>query len=174
MAAEAFDPFANDDEDGGGPPTVSVVKINPISPPRNSTRRSSSSSAGQSSAPSDVDIIKEFCTALQLNDDGVPLQSAYPINFDGSSAHNVEDTSRHKIDVHKHNNGSELQGVDIIMYEEMSVMHKSGTNQCSVKVRGSVSVSCAYIYRYICVLSSIIEMHISYIFLHLISLTINL
>jgi len=114
------------------------------------------------------DIIKEFDTAfpsMTLNDNvamtmatttdqfGFPSSDVlFPATFEQLASGVVEeDTTNNNIT----NNStlplqdgdptiSNLEGVTFVIAEEMSVIHKSHTNQCSVKVLGNISIQSSY------------------------------
>lgn len=158
MAAEAFDPFANDDDEIVAL-SRDASRVSPRSSPRSSPRRYASHVAASGPNPHDVssnanyvrnsiqtdDIMKEFNTAfpsMTLGDDATD-QFGFPANvFPATFSAGVDDTYTKGDVSHKQRPvTSNLEGVTFVIAEEMSVIHKSQTNQCSVKVRGNVSVS---------------------------------
>jgi len=177
--ADAFDPFANDDDDlhydnvkhQVTPPRRSASplivpsprdrpRVSPRSTPRSSPPKSSPGDQTQKktidttqSNTNSVDIMREFSTAfpsMTINDGddstdqfGFP-STTFPATFEDdtvtSTAGGVDALKNKQLLIAK--TGSGLDGVAVVMYEEMSVIHKSQTNQCSVKIRGNVLVSC--------------------------------
>ena len=169
--ADAFDPFANDDEDlheanvkqqvtpprRSAPPLIvpsprDRPRVSPRSTPRSSPPKSSpGGQTGKKTQTNSVDIMKEFSTAfpsMKLNDGdadqfGFP-STAFPATFeDGTvttSTAGGEDALR-RGEIKPVAKSSSLEGVAVVMYEEMSVIHKSQTNQFSVKIHGNVLVS---------------------------------
>ena len=96
--------------------------------------------------------MREFSTAfpsMTINDGddstdqfGFP-STTFPATFEDDTVTSTAggvDALENKLLIAK--TGSDLDGVAIVMYEEMSVIHRSQTNQCSVKIRGNVLVSC--------------------------------
>ena len=188
MAAEAFDPFANDDDDEflhdvthPSPPIIappSPIVASPRDAPRSSPRRSPRSSARRKAPINDAsqssdssyssnrpnyvrknirvdDVMKEFDTAfpsMTLNDNdsatdqfGFP-STCFPATFEPTSG--VDGTNTNSTTPFQSNPViSNLEGVTFVIAEEMSVIHNSQTNQCSVKVRGNISVSAM---EYVC------------------------
>ena len=167
---EAFDPFADDDdiqEEGSKqrtPPRSSSSPIIVPSPrdnkPRNSPKqgRRNSKTKSNSNTQADIDIMKEFGSfipSMSLNETasgtfdqfGFPTNS-FPATFeDGVSAltsdNNIDNDDANQILNVQNDKPNSLEGVSVIISEEMSVIHKSQTNQCSVNVRGSVSLETA-------------------------------
>lgn len=142
MAAEAFDPFANDDEE-----EEEDFFREPRSVVDASRHTSESSHSGQrpKNARDDHradDILKEFTTtfpSLALTDSGATDQfgfpsSCFPATFE-HAASGVREANERQRPVPR-----TLDGVTMVMGEEMSVIHKTHTNQCSVKVRGRISL----------------------------------
>ena len=153
-AAEAFDPFAHDDDDLA-PTTPRRSEANPIMPPhrdgprgspRGSSRRSSKSNNSDGRT---ADIMKEFGAAfpsMSLDPNAATDQFGFPSNvfaatFEQQGADDVKAAAKTTTKGNKSAATSSLEGVTFVMSEEMSVIHKSQTNQCSVRVRGNISVS---------------------------------
>jgi len=129
--------------------------------PRNSTKqgRRNSKTKTNNNTQADIDIMKEFSSfsSMNLNETstntgtfdefGFPTNS-FPATFeDGVSVltsdnnidNNDDDDAKQILNVQNTDKPS-LEGVSVVISEEMSVIHKSQTNQCSVNVRGSVSL----------------------------------
>ena len=166
---EAFDPFAADDdiqEEGSKqrtPPRSSsspIIVPSPRDKPRNSPKQGRRNSKTNNNTQADIDIMKEFGSfpSMSLNETasgtfdqfGFPTNS-FPATFeDGVSVltsdnNNIDndDDAKQIFDVENTDKPNSLEGVSVVISEEMSVIHKSLTNQCSVNVRGSVSLETA-------------------------------
>jgi hypothetical protein len=163
MATEAFDPFAVDDDEDDYDPlhgattttpphSNSSVRYSPrvVPSPRGSPRprdHASNSTRVSSSGPRDRqldDILGEFHAAFRPpassafdDDDAEVDEFGLPTAFGA-----VEVDEAHSRDTSSTYPGgrSSLEGVTFILAEEMSIIHKSKTNECSVKVRGNISV----------------------------------
>jgi len=150
------------------PPRLSSSPIIVPSPrdnrPRNSTKqgRRNSKTKTNNNTQADIDIMKEFSSfsSMNLNETstntgtfdefGFPTNS-FPAAFeDGVSVltsdnnidNNDDDDAKQILNV-QNDKPNSLEEVSVVISEEMSVIHKSLTNQCSVNVRGSVSLETA-------------------------------
>ena len=168
MATEAFDPFAFDDEDDddllhGATTTTprhsnSSVRYSPkvIPSPRGSPRprdHASDNTSVSSSGPRDRqigDILGEFRAVFRplpapsvFDDDDAEVDEFGFPPVDWAAAFGVGELDEaHARDTSSTYpcGGPSLEGVTFILAEEMSIIHKSKTNECSVKVRGNISV----------------------------------
>mmetsp|Transcript_27825 Transcript_27825/g.47300 ORF Transcript_27825/g.47300 Transcript_27825/m.47300 type:complete len:404 (+) Transcript_27825:118-1329(+) len=168
MAAEAFDPFANDDDEQfvhnetHVPPTIVVsprrttapVVASPRDTPRTSSRsspRGSSKGIGETRIQKHVgddDIMKEFDAAfpsMTLDDsemDQFGFPSSFPTTFEFPPAPSADADETNTSTTKSKGNpaATNLEGVTFVVAEEMTVIHKSKNNQCSVKVRGKISL----------------------------------
>jgi len=122
-------------------------------------RRNSSKTKTNINTQADIDIMKEFSSfsSMNLNETstntgtfdefGFPKNS-FPATFeDGVSVltsdnNNIDNDANDANQILNVQNDkpNSLEGVSVIISEEMSVIHKSQTNQCSVNVRGSLSL----------------------------------
>lgn len=168
MATEAFDPFAFDDEDDddllhGATTTTprhsnSSVRYSPkvIPSPRGSPRprdHASNNTSVSSSGPRDRqidDILGEFRAVFRplpapsvFDDDDAKVDEFGFPPVDWAAAFGVGELD----EAHARGTSStypcgrpSLEGVTFILAEEMSIIHKSKTNECSVKVRGNISL----------------------------------
>ncbi len=163
MATEAFDPFAVDEDDDDylfgaatTPPRHSNVRYSPkvIPSPRSSPRPRDASNTsvafpsprGKRTAAPDQqinDILGFFNAALlpgAFNDDDVVDEFGFPSVDFAAAFEGVVDEAHARDTSSTHPGRPSLEGVTFILAEEMSLIHKSKTNKCSVKVRGNLSV----------------------------------
>mmetsp|Transcript_7980 Transcript_7980/g.17997 ORF Transcript_7980/g.17997 Transcript_7980/m.17997 type:complete len:407 (-) Transcript_7980:179-1399(-) len=169
MAAEAFDPFANDDDDkflhdvthpssSRAPPTPNIVAPSRDSPrysPRSSPRRNAASDPKLHDASNNTnyvrdniqtdDFMKEFTSfsSMTLGSDATD-QFDFPSNcFSDTFEHTAGADDSFTTDASSFKNvpiAGNLEGVTVVVAEEMSVIQKSQTNECSVKIRGNISL----------------------------------
>jgi len=161
MAAEAFDPFSNDDDDAFLPNVSS--RDDQRGDAHGSPQRSASSNvASQASDPSldhvnsshssqrnnqTEEIMQEFVTAfpsMTLNDETTTDQFGFPSSCFSATFENTsgEDHTKanNKTSQQSHPTDGNLEGTKFIITEEMSVIHESKTNQCTVKIRGNLTL----------------------------------
>lgn len=159
MTTEAFDPFANDediDDDNVFQLNTTMKISNRNHRNSNPTRRTSPpTQTSQSINGNGVnhitdEVMKEFNYAfpsMSLNgndDDGDDHAFGFTSHFFPKEYTSTTTTAATTADVNTNNISSPAATttpLTLVIAEEMSVIHKSSSNQCSVTVRGIISVS---------------------------------
>lgn len=148
MASEAFDPFANDDDD--------ELLTHEPSPSRPAT------STSNISADDIMDAFGAAFPSMTLDDNHQETVDFFPSNDffpattsksasggggeDGGVASSQQSTMTTTMATSAAatttttNQNNNMEGPTFVIAEEMSVVHRSSTNLCSVKVRGNISV----------------------------------